>query len=80
MYTLYTKPDCSYCDNLKKLLDYQGIEWNAIEIGRDITRDEFIEQFPDVKKVPYVFDHDDNVIGGYNDTVEMLKNVNSNTN
>ena len=79
MYTIYTREDCSYCDNLKKLLDVQQLSWHDIQIGRDITREEFIQTFPEVKKVPLVIEGD-KLIGGYNDMIEVLKNANSNTN
>jgi glutaredoxin len=79
MYTIYTKEDCNYCDNLKKLLDVQKIEWHDIQIGRDISRDDFLKTFPEVKKVPLVIDGD-KLIGGYNDMVEVLRDANSNKN
>jgi hypothetical protein len=31
-----------------------GEGYNEIVIGRDITREEFTEKFPDVKTVPYI--------------------------
>lgn len=81
MYTIYTKENCNYCDSLKKLLDVQKVSWLDIQIGRDISRDDFLKAFPEVKKVPLVIDGDgDKLIGGYNDMVEVLKNADSNKN
>lgn len=35
-------------------MNVKGEKYNEIKIGRDITRDEFLEQFPNVRTVPYI--------------------------
>jgi glutaredoxin len=52
--TIYSKDDCPWCDKAKALMIANSEEYNEIVIGRDITREEFTEQFPDVKTVPYI--------------------------
>jgi glutaredoxin len=51
--TIYSKDDCPWCDKAKALMTANGEEYNEIVIGRDITREEFTQSFPDVKTVPY---------------------------
>ena len=52
----YTTGDCSYCDHLKELLLRANLKdiTTFIKVGRDITREEFIEKFPDANGYPYV--------------------------
>ena len=52
----YTTSDCSYCDHLKELLLRANLKdiTTFIKVGRDITREEFIEKFPDANGYPYV--------------------------
>lgn len=63
---VYTKPNCPYCDSAKMLLTIKKIEYKTICIGEDISREEFIEMFPDQKTVPLVFINGKKV-GGYDD-------------
>jgi glutaredoxin-like protein NrdH len=35
MTTVYTKPACVQCDQTKKLLDKNGIEYTTIDISKD---------------------------------------------
>jgi glutaredoxin len=50
----------------------KGVEYEEIKIGREITREEFKEQFPSVKTVPYII-IDGNVIGGYENLLSHYK-------
>jgi glutaredoxin 3 len=54
----------------KILLKGLGIEFTESRIGNNITRDEFIEKFPDARTVPYIL-VDGKPIGGY----EQLKKL-----
>jgi len=45
-------------------MNSKGDEYNESKIGRDITRDEFMEQFPNVRTVPYIIVNEE-VTGGY---------------
>ena len=51
---IYTKPDCTYCGRAKKLLAIQGIPYQEIVIGTDVTREEFLELIPNAKTVPQI--------------------------
>jgi len=66
---VYSKDLCPYCDAAKSLLERKGYEYSEIKVGRDITREEFLEMFPGVRTVPQIII--DNVrIGGYDKLTE----------
>lgn len=68
MIDLYSKPNCGWCDSAKTLLGNRNLLYNEIQIGRDISREDFMERFPTVRSVPLIF-IDGRHIGGYNDLV-----------
>lgn len=53
MLTVYTKPVCPYCDQLKSLLTTKGVEYE--EIAVDADNREFLMSCG-VRSVPAVFD------------------------
>lgn len=59
MKTVYTKTNCPACMTLKASLVKAGESFKEVLIGRDITREEFMEQFPTVRTVPYMIDNSD---------------------
>lgn len=61
---IYSKDNCPWCDRAKELMYSKNVEYREIKIGRDITRDEFMEQFPNVRTVPYIIINEE-VTGGY---------------
>lgn len=54
MITLYSKQDCPNCILMKSEFERTNTPYTEIMIGRDITREEFMEQFPQVRSVPFV--------------------------
>lgn len=74
MYTLYVKPDCVICEAAKMVLSYNAISYTIIEIEKDITREELMNQYPTLKAgsgLPIVA-IDGNLIGSY---PELLKSL-----
>ncbi len=53
MITVYTKDNCPACVSLKATLKQEGKPFKEINIGRDITREDFMSKFPTVRTVPY---------------------------
>jgi glutaredoxin len=53
---VYSKPNCPGCVTLKDKLKAEGTAFTEVVIGKDITVQEFIERFPDVRSVPYTVD------------------------
>ena len=50
---IYSKNDCPWCDKAKALMTEKDEHFYEIVIGSDITREEFVEKFPEVNTVPY---------------------------
>jgi len=54
MITVYTKDNCPACNTLKATYAQNGVVFQEIKIGRDISREEFMELYPSVRTVPFV--------------------------
>ena len=72
MFTVYTKRDCSYCEAVKRLFTMKKIKANYLELDKDFTRHEFIEQFGSTT-FPQVVTEEGAKIGGATETVSFLK-------
>ena len=72
MFTVYSLPNCKYCEMTKALLKTAGQEFREEVIGIDILREEFIDRYPYQKTAPLIFDNEINV-GGYDDLIEYLE-------
>ena len=70
---IYSKDECPWCDQAKSLLEFHDVKFDEIKIGRDITRDEFLEQVPNVRTVPQIFVNGTR-LGGFDDLSTAMKN------
>lgn len=61
---LYTKDNCSYCVMAKQYLQSKGLKYNEMKLGVDLTREEFVTLFPEVKTMPFII-VDGEKVGGY---------------
>lgn len=66
---VYTKDNCPFCDQAKTLLRMKDQRFQEMKIGLDITREEFVDIFPDVRTVPFIIINGEQV-GGYDRLVE----------
>jgi glutaredoxin 3 len=66
---IYTKDNCPYCVQAKNLFTNKGEQYIEKKIGKDLTREEFMESFPDVRTVPFIIINAEKV-GGYDKLVE----------
>lgn len=73
MYTVYTKPQCTFCDQAKALLTFRGLPYKEIHFDVGQTKEagkeyvnvaEFKSRYPQVKTAPQIFDGDD-YVGGF---------------
>jgi glutaredoxin 3 len=71
---IYSKDTCPYCDRAKTLLSSKQIEYTEHKIGRDLTRDEFLERFPNARTVPQIY-LDNQYIGGYDSLVAHFNSL-----
>lgn len=77
MIEIYTKLDCGYCVAAKDLLKINNIGYTEHVINKDISRDDFLEKYPQAKTVPFIL-IDGEVIGGYDSLLEhVTKKVNN---
>lgn len=51
---VYTKDNCPACVSLKMRLQKEGESFTEVNIGKDITREAFMEKFPMVRQVPHI--------------------------
>ena len=68
---IYTKDRCPYCDQAKMLLRLKNKQYEEMKIGEDLTREQFITIFPNVKTVPHIIINGDE-IGGFDKLTEWL--------
>ena len=74
-FTIYSKPDCPYCEKVKILLYHGAIEYTEYVYGKDFTREQFYAEFGEGSTFPQVVVNDQH-IGGCSDTVKYLKEQN----
>ena len=72
MYTIYSKPNCSFCLQAKQLLTMDKLEFEYKQLGTHYSLQEFMELFPNARTFPMIVKYGE-VIGGYNDLCEYLK-------
>ena len=51
---IYTKDNCPACVALKARLTKDGESFTEINVGKDITREEFLKEFPQVRPMPHL--------------------------
>lgn len=68
---VYTKDNCPHCVQAKTLLSNRGVEYTEVNIGRDITREEFFSLFPEARTVPQII-LDGKHIGGLQELTKVL--------
>ena len=54
MIIVYTKDNCPACNTLKATYAQNGVVFSEVNIGKDISREEFMATFPSVRTVPHV--------------------------
>ena len=72
MYTIYSKPNCSFCLQAKQLLEMEQLRFEYLQLGTHYNLDVLMEMFPNTRSFPMIV-KDGKCIGGYNNLVEHLK-------
>jgi glutaredoxin len=62
--TVYSKPNCVWCDRAKNLLQIKGINYIEKDISNPTFKIELLNILKDVRTVPQIFIND-NHIGGF---------------
>lgn len=74
MYTVISRPNCSWCDKAMDLLYETGIQYNKVDLYEEMwVKTLFIAA--DLKTVPQVFDHNGVLIGGYEELALHINNL-----
>jgi glutaredoxin len=85
MHTVYSKPDCPFCDQAKALLKQKGLPYNEVilDVGQSkldgisyISRDDLLAKFPAARTMPQISWNTDSAsvaIGGYTELRERLR-------
>lgn len=69
---IWSKNQCIYCDQAKRLLESKGIEYEERNINGDTwTKEQLLEAVPQARSVPQIF-VDDEYVGGFNELREVL--------
>ena len=71
MFTVYTKDNCTLCDQAKSLLTQKGIPFKTIKLGEGISRDELLAKIPTARTMPQIL-KDEQLIGGYIELRQLL--------
>ena len=66
---IYSKDNCPNCLKAKNKLNKHNP--TIIMIGKDISRDDFFNKFPNVKQVPQIIINNE-LIGGYQDLEKWM--------
>lgn len=68
---IYTAAGCSYCEQVKELMERAGLEYTAYLVGTDITVEQLKNKYPLAVGYPYVI-IDEKPIGGLVDTAKLF--------
>ena len=71
MYTIYSKPSCSFCLQAKQLLETKQLPFVYKQLGADYTLQELLEVSPNARTFPVIL-KDGELIGGFTNLCEYL--------
>lgn len=75
MITIYSKPNCTFCEQAKVLCETKGLEYKMMKLDVDYTKEELLEKCPvPVRSVPQIFDGND-YVGGFTDLKAWVGNL-----
>jgi glutaredoxin 3 len=72
---LWSKYNCTFCDQAKSLLKQNNIEFEERKIGDGYTKEELLEAVPTARTLPQIF-LDEEYIGGFTELKKRLEYVN----
>ena len=71
---VWSKEQCPYCVQAKKLLELKGIEYEERNIQKDWTKEQLLEAVPTARTLPQIF-VDEQYIGGFSELKTHLEKV-----
>lgn len=70
---VFSKDNCPQCDQAKQLLNVKKEEYIVTNVGKDMSREEFIEMFPRARTFPVVL-YNREIIGGLPELMKYIQN------
>jgi glutaredoxin len=70
---IWSKYNCTFCDQAKVLLKQKGIQFEERKIGDGYTKEELLEEIPTARTVPQII-LDGELIGGYTELKKKFGN------
>ena len=80
MFTVYSKPACTFCDQSKALLEAKGLPFQVVnlDVGQPkvegqqyISRDELLALVPGARTMPQIL-QDGQLVGGFTELKKLL--------
>ena len=71
---VWSKDNCTYCDQAKKLLEEKGVEFEEKKIGHGYTLEDLLAVVPNARTAPQIVINN-KVVGGYDDLIEYIENT-----
>jgi glutaredoxin len=72
--TVWSKYNCTFCDQAKALLKQKGYQVTENKIGDGFTKEELLEAVPTARAVPQIF-IGENYVGGFTELKQYLEKV-----
>ena len=69
---VWSKEDCTFCEQSKALLSQRSISYEERKIGEGWTKEQLLEAVPSARSVPQIF-IDDKYIGGFQQLKKFLE-------
>lgn len=73
---VWSKYNCTYCDQAKALLSQHGYQIEEKKIGDGYTKEELLEAVPTARSVPQIFINDQHV-GGFDSLKKYFEETTS---
>ena len=69
---VWSKDNCTYCDQAKKLLELHDIYFEEKKIGHGYTLQDLLEVVPNARTAPQIF-LDEDYVGGFTELKQKLE-------
>ena len=71
---VWSKYNCTFCEQAKSLLKQKGIPFEERKIGDGYTKEELLEAVPNARTVPQIF-LNEQLVGGFTELKTYLENT-----
>jgi glutaredoxin len=69
---VWSKDNCTFCDQAKALLEQRNIAYEERKIGDGYTREDLLEAVPTARTVPQIFVNN-NHVGGFTELRQYIE-------